>query len=386
MNTLLYFPFKKEQLDNHQASLSDTIRMAVYQKDETLFELLDYNDDRIFLEPTLFCQFLSDIDKSELTPLEQCLFGYIPVEDRPSSLTVKADRFGLVNLPNLGYVRAKPYETFTLSTTELDQLLIPNQFLPSSSIRFCWHPTDLLGYQKNITFYESTELTVQNYQKSLFLAVHFFQTNLPDFWQLIETVTREFVVFNSPPEHHSFAGIMHHGTAYFNVENTTKSAVFFIDDIAHQCGHIIFNALTLDTNQYLRVPKDFPLKEFTGYDGERRGVYGAFHGLFTYTTILHSLDTLLSSPSNFDDALRHEALGRLGFYLDKFGFDLVNLNNPNILTETSMDFHRQFAIGYNYIRQKYQSALSGFSYQNQPYTFQYNLFSHLNPLPKTRVV
>jgi hypothetical protein len=50
-----------------------------------------------------------------------------------------------------------------------------------------------------------------------------------------------------------------------------------------------------------------------------------------------------------------------------------------------MDFYRQFALSYTHIWQKYQSILVNFSYQNQPYTFQYNLFDILNPLLKTSV-
>ncbi|WP_080056566.1 hypothetical protein [Spirosoma aerolatum] len=377
---------KVHQIFANQVFLSDTIRMALYQEDPNLFGLLDYDNDSIFLEPTLFCHFLSDIDKNLTIPLSQSLLGYISVTERPKFVSIKADQFGIINLPNLGYIRVNSKETTLLMIEQLEQNLIRNQFLPNSIIRLCWHPTDLLRYEKNITFYEPVESTAQKYQHPLFQAVIFFQRNLPDFWQLIESVTREFVVFNSPPEQHSFAGIMHHGTAYFNVENKPQTPIFFIDDIAHQCGHIIFNALTLDTGKYLRVPKDFPLKEFTGVSYERRGVYGAFHGLFTYTTILHSLDTVLSNDSISDIPLRYEALGRLGFYINKFGLDLTNMNNPKILTDEGMEFHRQFAAGYAYICQKYQPVLKGLDYHNQPYTFQYDLFSTLNPIRNTNFV
>ncbi|ADB37672.1 hypothetical protein [Spirosoma linguale] len=383
MKILKYSIPNKEFYNANQSILSDTIRMAMYQSDPTLFELLDYDNDSIFLEPTLFCHFLSDIDKAVTIPLTQCLVGYISNNNRPDLLTVRADRFGLINLPNLGYIRANPFEPFTINSAQLTTGLIPNQSLPNSTIRLCWHPTDLLGHRQAISFYESVEVTAKKYQKPLFQAVHFFQTKLPDFWQLIESVTREFVVFSSPPEHHSFAGIMHHGTAYFNVENKPQTPVFFIDDIAHQCGHVIFNALTLDTETYLHVAKDFPINEFTKASWDTRTVYGAFHGLFTYTTILHSMDSVLEATSALSKVLQHEALGRIGFYIYKFNIDLTNMNNPSILTEAGMDYHRQFAAGYAYIYQKYQSALAGFKYSNQPYTFQYDLFALLNPLPKT---
>ncbi|MCC5613213.1 hypothetical protein LC612_42680 [Nostoc sp. CHAB 5834] len=376
------FTINKTHLLNKKNHLSDIIRLELYQKEPILFDSLDYKNDLAFLEPTLFCHFLSDIDKALTIPLTQCLVGYIPKDNRPDLIPVKSDRFGLVNLPNLGYIRSDPNKIFTLNSAQLDVNLISNQFLPNSTIRLCIHSTDLLEYEQGISFYESIEITTQKYQKPLLEAVNYFQLKLSELWKLIESVTREFVVFNSPPEHHSFAGIMHHGTAYFNVENNPQTSIFFIDDIAHQCGHVIFNALTLDTETYLRVAKDHPLNQFTKASGDTRTVYGAFHGLFTYTTILHALDSVINDTSSFTDVLRHEALGRIGFYLQKFNIDLANMNNSNILTEAGMEYHRQFEAGYAYIYQKYQSALARFNYSNQPYTFQYNLFTALNSLPK----
>jgi hypothetical protein len=369
-----------DSIYENQSSLSDTIRMALYQVDSGLFEKLNYEDDVTFLEPTLFCYFLSDIAKQQLITLEQCLLGYVSKEvNLLEPILVKADQFGLANLPNIGYIHTLPNQTLRLSKNEILAQLIPNTYVTDSSIRLCWHPTDLLAHQANISFDEPIEQTQQKNQLSLAEAVTFFRAHTPDFWRLIETVVRELVVFSSPPNHHSFAGIRQHGTAYFNVENKPQTAVFFIDDMAHQCGHVIFNALTLDTAKYLRVDKEHPLKDFTKKSWEIRSVYGAFHGLFTYTTILHSLDKVLDAEAAFSVAARHEALGRIGFYHQKFGIDLVSMDNSNILTEEGMAWHKQFAAGYMYICQKYQHVLASYRYTNQPYTFQYDLFSALNP-------
>lgn len=175
---------------------------------------------------------------------------------------------------------------------------------------------------------------------------------------------------------------MHHGTAYFNTENKIQTPVFFIDDIAHQCGHIIFNVLTLDTPKYLKVPKDHSLKNYSTNPGEMRGAYGAFHGLFTYTCILDALDEVLQSQYFTDKNLRFEALGRIGFYLHKFYLDLKLMNNPEILTDAGLDFHRQFNEGFQEILARYKKEIQGFDYSNQPYTFQYDRFKESNLLSK----
>jgi hypothetical protein len=51
---ILQFNINNEQLAQNQISLADTIRMAIYQENEQLFDLLDYENDTLFLEPNCF--------------------------------------------------------------------------------------------------------------------------------------------------------------------------------------------------------------------------------------------------------------------------------------------------------------------------------------------
>lgn len=377
---ILCFDIEDKLILENPSTLSDTVRMAFYQEDPTLFENLDYEDDFAFLEPSLFCYFLCDISKTNKIPLLQSIVGYIPAEKKLAMISLTADRFGMVNLPNLGYIRTEPYNIVPVDLSTLTGL-IPDQFVKNSKIRLCLHLTDLLAYAKDVSFHEPVEDTLYKNEDALSVATTFLQKQLPDFWSLIASVTREFVVFSSP-NHNSFAGIMHHGTAYFNTENKIQTPVFFVDDIAHQCGHIIFNVITLDTPKYLKVSKDHPLKNYSTNPGEMRGAYGAFHGLFTYTCILHVLDEVLQSQYFTDENLRFEALGRIGFYLHKFYLDLKLMDNPEILTDAGLDFHRQFREGFQEILAKYKKEIQGFDYSNQPYTFQYDRFKESNLLSK----
>ena len=375
---LLNYYLDTDGFNNYKASLSDTIRRAFYQEDSNLFEQLNYEDDFMFLEPTLFYKFLSGVKNENPLTLMQSILGYTSGKKLLSTVSVTANNFGIINLPNLGYIRAKSNQTISINLNKLNEQFIPNRFIKHSQIRLCLHPTDLLGNQDNIQFHESIEISLHKNEESLFLATNFFQKELSDFWTLIKTVTREFVVFSSP-NHNSFAGIMHHGTAYFNTENKLQTPVFFVDDIAHQCGHIIFNVLTLDTPKYLKVPKDHPLKNYSSNPGEMRGAYGAFHGLFTYTCILNALHKVIQSQ-HFSEILYHEAMGRIGFYMNKFYSDLKLMKNPEILTDLGLDFHRQFAEGFETMTERYGKEISQFDYRNQPYTFQYDLFQKLNPI------
>ena len=56
------------------------------------------------------------------------------------------------------------------------------------------------------------------------------------------------------------------------------------------------------------------------------------------------------------------------------------MKNPKILTDLGLDFHRQFAEGFETMTERYGKEISQFDYRNQPYTFQYDLFQKLNPI------
>ncbi len=381
MNTL-NFKIDIDLLTANNISLSDTFRVALYQENEKLFELLDYEDDYSFLEPTLICYFLSDLDKTYKIPLNQILLGYISKENRPKSLFLKADKFGIVNLPNLGYLKAQPNSLIKYNLSNIYENIISNQFVKDSKIRLCLHPTDPLGYSESIIFHEEIEQTLSKNIKSLESAVFFFQNYLKDFWKVIEDVTREFVVFSSP-NHNSFAGINHHGTAYFNTENRFVSPIFFIDDIAHQCGHVIFNVLTLQTADFLKIPKHTLLRKFTNEIDENREVYGAFHGLYTYTTTVISLSKAIDEKEIFEEELVVEIKARLGFYMQKFQTDLKTMKNEDILTDLGMKYYDTFSEAYESVKENHNSKFNHFNYNNQPYVFDFEIFKQENNIQLT---
>ena len=91
---ILQFNINNEQLAQNQISLADTIRMAIYQENEQFFDLLDFENDTLFLEPNCFCYFLSDIGSENKTSLEQTLLGYIIEEKRLSKIQLRSDLFG----------------------------------------------------------------------------------------------------------------------------------------------------------------------------------------------------------------------------------------------------------------------------------------------------
>ena len=64
-------------------------------------------------------------------------------------------------------------------------------------------------------------------------------------------------MFRTDPKNtNSFATIKAHGMAFFNVYQDEYDEVFFVDDIAHQTGHIIFNVMIYESNRFFKKDKN----------------------------------------------------------------------------------------------------------------------------------
>ncbi len=53
---LIAFECDLIKIQNNQAKLSDTIRQAIFGEDESLFDFIEFTNDRNFLEPSIFYQ------------------------------------------------------------------------------------------------------------------------------------------------------------------------------------------------------------------------------------------------------------------------------------------------------------------------------------------
>lgn len=176
------------------------------------------------------------------------------------------------------------------------------------------------------------------------------------------------------------AAISYHGTAFINIDSQIHDEVFFVEDLAHQCGHIIFYALTLNTKTFLKSHKDSLLREWTGVLQDNRSVYGAFHGLFTYTTILYCLRQCLKANA-FDSIQQVEAMARIGFFMQKFEMDLNQMNIPDLFTIYGGHIYDAAFTCFEQVKAEYAESYKDYTYTNQPYIFNYEAFQQANSLP-----
>jgi hypothetical protein len=392
---LIHFQVDQALVEERLLELANLNRLYVYQADETLFEALDFDSNAIFLEPALFFNQTLLQEGKPFLPVSQILWGHIPDSAKPSRIKVKTCAEGLVALPNFGYlITCLPCQDlelhyagsddaillFTLSGKQIDFAMQPETILGTSSIRVLKSKAFIYDYL-SIKTDEAIAESVDRAMPSLENAYALLQAATPEYCALIERCTREIAVFSSP-NFNSFASRMHYGTSFLNCENRLCDPIFFLDDLAHQVGHTVFDALTLDHGAILAVDKDTHIKSVstTYVEQEHRTVYFALHGLFTYTAIIHCLDQGLKKRL-FNDRQALDAIGRIGFYMRKFRYDLQQLNHPQLYTPEGYEFVKMFQASYEEIAVNYQK-FPPVNYDNQSYTFQYDSFVEINSIYK----
>src|SRR5690606_36576558 len=112
------------------------------------------------------------------------------------------------------------------------------------------------------------------------------------------------------------------GCAFINAFQEEYNEVFFIEDIAHQCGHVIFNTylaakpniFKIDSNSNIASPEE--VEQFN----EERSLFVVMHAMYTYDSILKCLSNCAEN-NVFEDHKLHELIGRLAFNCYKFTQD-----------------------------------------------------------------
>ncbi len=387
---VLDFEVSLDEIKNGKLELADLIKTSLWQHSPKWLDNLDFEDDNIFLEPLLFYYFrkLGRNDETVIT-LDQILFGYAQKGSANPIFEVFSDPDGIIYLPNLGYIRTNKSgiskQNITLINENRSASLSGKEFQiqPLKKIK---NAEFLLLQSKPYIYKEIGGLSVEfleriedsiNYSKEKIEAVlNKMEDGIPTFFDAVRMTTREFAIFNSN-NFESFAALHHFGTAFLNLADQKQKPVFFLDDIAHQSGHIVYYALTHNFQKFLKPHRDAQLKDFTKATYETRNVYGAFHGLFTYTTILHCLHVAYQQKW-FKGLEEEENLSRIGFYFQKFENDLKSMGDSRILTEEGWRYYDMFQSGFVKIKREYYHLIKDFDYKDQNYNYSFQKFQDVN--------
>ncbi|HEX8903233.1 MAG TPA: hypothetical protein VF771_00165 [Longimicrobiaceae bacterium] len=375
-----------------QRTLADSVRSLLCACAPELFEALDLQDDALFLEPLLFAWLSAP---APAVPLEQLLFGYLADDAKPSSVEVRCDRAGVAFLPRLGEVATglpgaalrldwdAARREFVFSSHGTAVRAAPERLhtVAGGRVEVFRRENPLLGRLFVDEQGDAGEVEVDGIARAQLanLAAGFglLARCHPRYSRNVLDVTRRVMIFSSPGLN-SFAAMSAHGVAFLNTA-PEASPVFFLEDLAHQCGHLVFGAMTLETGEYLKVPAETPLQHFTGVPGERRTVYETFHGVFTEAVMFQCLDACWEGGCQ-TGAGAHELRGRMAAVLRRFGGDLRSLARPGVFTEAGEWVFQNLVEAFNDAGEKRWEMLRGLDLSNQPYNFSYACFAELNPL------
>jgi hypothetical protein len=228
-------------------------------------------------------------------------------------------------------------------------------------------------------------------------AITLMKELIPDHYNLITRSTKQIQVFNIDTyKSNSFATIGAQGIAFSNAYQEDYNEIFFMDDIAHQTGHIIMNCIVFNKEYFFKLSASSVLQQVfsdTGELYETRDIEVLIHALFTYYSTFLVLDACLDK-NIFIRHKKHELLGRMAFYIEKCYSDFLLLENPSIefnkidklyqpdelFTTKGMILYNGLKEYYHQVDNKWNDKVCQYDLSNQPYNFTYSKFIQLNPL------
>ncbi|WP_196895243.1 hypothetical protein [Aureivirga marina] len=364
----------------------NTIKLFLYKNYPSILEKLDFDNDDAFNEPLLFA-FLRHktintySEQEEEKILNEILQGYFKEVQKPEiDLIYTADNIAFI--PNVGYFK-KGEETQFLEITKCknSSIEVLRCVSPVFKVIFDIPEEDQRWdddlYNKNISYLNEAIQLIKEYSSE-----HF---------ELIEKCCKYIYLFKTNPENsNSFSPANALGTVFFNIYQEGYNEVFFIDDIAHQTGHSIFNNLAFNPKAFYKINQDERVEDIIK-EPDHRDINVLINALYTYYTTFLCLDNCIEN-NVFKDEKYEEAVGRIGFYIRKCYADLQVLHKvtahfegeENMYTPLGIDFIKMIKGMYLKMFEKWGELTNTFTYNNQDYNFSYEKFSEINEFPAVK--
>ncbi|KZS39724.1 hypothetical protein AWE51_08720 [Aquimarina aggregata] len=394
--------FQKQLCKQGLAKFSEYIKLLLYKENENIFDILDFNDDSIYLNPLFFSYFNGEKNKQDL---QSIIFSYQKENISIKSIELTTDEFGRIYLPTIGWFQTKlanetlNFEKENLVLKKNDSIINYNfeniEMIDGTTVEILKYPISLLKKSYYNVDNEIIEVEIEKITRiqlnNITRAYNIIKNNAPEHFELIEMCNSKSVIFNVDTyQRNSFADVAAHGVGFYNAYQKEYDEVFFIDDIAHQTGHVIFSNMIFEIEDFLKIEKETILEEIKQPDGsviENRNLHIVFHALYTYYTTFICLDACMSN-NVFKGRQKHETLGRICFYLTKCHKDLLLIDNPissseeskRIFTEKGLLIYKMVKNKWIEMYEKWFDVIEHFNLKNQLYNFSYSRFIKLNPL------
>lgn len=369
---------KIEKVKHQQREIINTIKILIYKENPFLLEKVDFDNDEVFLEPLLFAYFNSK--KESLYPaemLQEIIQGYF-IKKEETKINYSFNEQNVAYIPGMGYLRDKensPFEPIIkIGNTNIEILkyrinLLKNSFRDTSG---------------NVINETEIEISESLFKKNIFFltnAFRFIKENSEEHSKLIEQCCKACIMFKTNPDKtNSFATINAHGVAFLNVYQDEYDEVFFVDDIAHQTGHIILTTLFYERKSFFKIDENQDV-EFVINKKDHRSINILFHALYTYYTSLMCLNDCLKN-NYFNKKQQNDAIGRIGFYINKCTVDLNNFEKinchfgsiENVLTSDGIEIYLMIKEKYLEVLENWSPIIKCFDYSNQAYNFSFKKF------------
>jgi hypothetical protein len=368
-----------------QLALANQIRRLLYQHAPDLFANLDFADDGTFLEPLLFARFaVREHARREL--LLACL-QYLPSARKPATIDADTDAEGRVFVPGLGYIvglpssslvrllrdRAAPLD-YSVGGSSSDAAQLSEWCVAPPRLTLLPYPVEALARAVDDArgTLRGQEEATRLHRDSVLTACSALRECWPCLSDAIASVVRHVVLFDDITRN-SFATPAAHGIAFLNVALGTGVA-FFVEDLAHQCGHVLFTAALEGESPLLRVSPATPVRDVIGVD-DHRTMDVLLHGMFTQALMVEALGGFLRRRGGTD---AHEIEGRLAFALVRLGLDLRACAGLEIYSDAGARLIRELLNTYTAAAERYRGVCERADLSAQPYNFDYPLYAERN--------
>lgn len=371
--------------------VQNTIKILLYQQDSTIYDIINFEDENIYKEPLLFA-YLNNKEKIA-SELYNILFGYIDISIRPKQLEVKTDKYGRYYFPNLGWIHTDQLDKIIYLQYENKKLELnreknnfyydfePIEFIKDTKIELLKYSIPLLECLYFNTEQNKVEVEIKNitriHKHHITNALALIKEHIPHQFQLIEENCPKMVIFDvNTYLRNSFATLSAQGIGFLNAYQEEYNEVFFVDDIAHQTGHVLFNIIIYEVDNFISINPKTTIQSLKLYNNttENRDVHTLFHALYTYYTSFMCINACIEAGIWHQHRL-HEAMGRVAFYLGKCHQDLIIVENFN---NKKPIFKEDGTKIYLLIKEKYKEMLKKYGDKCK----NYSMANHtISPIP-----
>lgn len=382
-----YYQYTNKKIREGRNDLADQIKAYVYVKESAIFDFIEFNDDKVFLDPFLIGHYFQSLRKNEMINLISFLYGYHENKELQKLINLEFNKEGVAYIPNLGYLtrfnlNIKKFRRHGLiSSDEINKNLISVEKIGKTEIEIyqTLHPFQEKLF-KNIPIDESKYLESKFmkqliFEKKIYIekAFYILSEYFPEYYNQIMSVAKGIVLFRSSLLV-SFASRTTPGISYFNVQEK-DCLIYFIVEIAHQFGHNILYMMFYNYDQFFKVDENTRFEELVNKTtGRVRSIYSAFHGLYTTTQVAKTLEVLLTNITQFEREEQIEIIGRFVDNYRRFRTGLEKIESKRVYTDQGIKFYNILDKQCSDIYNKHNRLIDQIETKNQKFVYDHDVF------------